>query len=232
MALQIIFKGNKNTVFLSIAPEKKIDFTGPREIAKLDIPGYKSVYQDMGQGERTAKWSGLIEEASALATAETLRAMMDAGKEIKFIYGEISAVVLIKEFNYQYYRDNYVRYDITLLEVDGLNVDADGVNMPPATKATPGFGRGQSLADGLVSILLQGVVQGDTLRSISTRLFGSPHDWYYIARINGFTSSTIPAGIQHIKVPATIGALLALKTALDKKTLPPVMSNFIARWKR
>lgn len=42
-------------------PEKKISFETSRSVARFDIPGYKPIYQDMGQGECICSFNGIID---------------------------------------------------------------------------------------------------------------------------------------------------------------------------
>lgn len=236
MGYSVFFTGkdssnNSVTITLDIAPEQKIDFKGPRSIARQDIPGYRPGYQDMGYDERTASWQGVINDDDALATALNLQNLMDSGQQVSLVYGNITATTLIKEFNFQYYRTNYVRYTITLLEVDGtVSETNNSVSMPQAQAAIVGASNGDTSLNGIQTIVTA-VLQGDNLRSITARLFGNPSQWSSLAQINGLKSASIPAGTNQIQVPSNASALSSLTQALSStNSTPAVVSNFVPHW--
>lgn len=100
-----------------LGPEKQIDFTGPRTIAKIDIPGAPPAYQDMGEDEHTYAWSGVLEGTDAEKDCKALLKLKENGAMIRLIAGMIDKKVRIREFNYSYLRNDYIRYSITLIEI-------------------------------------------------------------------------------------------------------------------
>ncbi len=112
---------------IEIPPERNIDFTGLRAMVKYDVPGDRPRYQDMGRDERTVRWNGIFYGDGAYKQALALQKYYDSGANTDdgteksgflFIFGEISCRVLIKSFNYQYYRKDKVRYDIELVRLE------------------------------------------------------------------------------------------------------------------
>lgn len=112
---------------IEIPPERNIDFTGLRTMVKYDVPGDRPRYQDMGRDERTVRWNGIFYGDGAYKQALSLQKYYDSGTNTDdgteksgflFIFGEISCRVLIKSFNYQYYRKDKVRYDIELVRLE------------------------------------------------------------------------------------------------------------------
>lgn len=112
---------------IEIPPERNIDFTGLRAMVKYDVPGDRPRYQDMGRDERTVRWNGIFAGNGAYKQALVLQKYYDSGVNTDdgteksgflFIFGEISCRVMIKSFNYQYYRKDKVRYDIELVRLE------------------------------------------------------------------------------------------------------------------
>lgn len=112
---------------IAIAPERHIDFSGLRAMAKYDVPGDRPRYQDMGRDERTVRWNGIFYGDGAYAQALALQSYYDSGANtdtgdasggFRFMFGEISCRVLIKSYSYQYYRQDKVRYDIELVRLE------------------------------------------------------------------------------------------------------------------
>lgn len=236
--LKLIFKSDSTTVTLAIPPQQKIDFTGPREIAKIDIPGFRPQYQDMGYGERTAKWQGVViqedgDTETALAKIETLRKLMDTGADITFTHGIISVKVLIRELNYSYLRDDYVRYDITLLQKEDITSNGT-TNKPQSSKATPGASRGETGSD-IVSTLTTSVLQGENVKDVCNRLYGSSTSWTAVALLNNLKSTSISSTIKSITVPANSAALKTLQnyyTTKKSSSIPTIAASFVLNYKK
>jgi hypothetical protein len=114
-------------ITIKIPPERKIDFTGLRAQVKYDVPGDRPRYQDMGREERTVTFNGIFVGKDAYKNALALQTYYDSGKNIDtgtqkagflFLFEDISCRVLIKNYAYQYYRADKVRYDIELVRLE------------------------------------------------------------------------------------------------------------------
>ncbi|WP_425058366.1 hypothetical protein SCACP_30140 [Sporomusa carbonis] len=230
---------NLGDIVIDIPPERKIEFVGPRALAKYDVPGYRPGYQDMGQEERTCRFSGVIDGEGALSKANNIQKLMDKGEEIKFLYGEISVKVLIRRFDFQYYRSDRVRYDIELVQVADLELQpmnqvqaARGKvsdRFDPLSKLTKALNDINNFTSGLnhdvwkVKSIINKVIatknyivrQGDSLRRISTQLFGTPHKWRSLARLNDLSGPNIPAGLRNLRMPSSMGELLEYERLFD-----------------
>lgn len=334
-------------ITINIPPERSIEFTGLRSMVKYDVPGDRPRYQDMGRDERTVRWNGIFYGEGAYSQALKLQSYYDSGintddgtekSGFRFIFGEITCRVLIKSYNYQYYRKDKVRYDIELVRLEsdydkaepeqkaktdkitkaknsltklkenikkGMQVVNDVSRAAKLVKDTLFQARKEFLgitklitdpiksvkneivgikqsfdktlqvvdlsvgkvsthkarqdlvkafkeieenvskAEELVEIAeengyeirledlisqmnIRKIYAGDNLRSISTEIYGYPHKWTVLARINNFTSAYIPEEVKEIRVPdssnmAKVEELLENKIA----ALPDLQSTYI-----
>lgn len=112
---------------ITIPPERKISFTGSRAQTRYDVPGDRSRYQDLGRDERTVRWSGIFYGEGAYDQALALQDYYDSGKNVddgiekggfQFLFEDIACRVLIKNYVYEYYRADKVRYDIELVRLE------------------------------------------------------------------------------------------------------------------
>lgn len=179
-----------------LGPEKQIDFTGPRVIAKLDIPGAPPIYQDMGEDEHTYAWGGVLRGDAAEKNCETLLKLKETGATMKFIAGMIDKTVKIREFNYSYLRSDYIRYSITLVEIQ--NEPAPFVAnvikrvAPAVTK---------SIVSPEPNYYTYTMKSGDTLWALAVRYYSNGNSWPKIANASGISNPRrIPIGYV-VKIP-------------------------------
>jgi len=162
-----------------IGPRNQIDYTSPRNIIKLDIPGTSPKYQDMGEDEHTIAWSGVFEGKSAQSECQKIERIKSEGKEVKFISGNISKTVRIKDFPYSVIRDDLIAYSITLIEIQHdpqastsvVTVQANNPESKPAAAIA-------------VKKLTYTVRKGDTLWGIAQKHLKNGNRWTEIAKEN------------------------------------------------
>lgn len=176
-------------------PEKKISFETSRSVARFDIPGYKPIYQDMGQGECTCSFNGIIDGLGAYAKALALEKLKDKGEPVTFIAGPVTTKVVLENFKYEWYRDDVVRYEISLIRTEDSStsltytVSSLVKNRKAISNALSG-----GFASGLAAVATVTVpfVQGEDLRSLAQGVSGNVDDWQYIASLNNLDSAIVP----------------------------------------
>ncbi len=104
-----------NFVF-TLLPEREITFEDQREIAKVDIPGARPKYQDMGMGEKVITFSGAIVGEDAIIQSNNLQKEMHKGVVTLFTFGTLSIYVRIRRISKRIRRTDYVRYDVEMVE--------------------------------------------------------------------------------------------------------------------
>lgn len=199
-------------------PEKKISFETSRSVARFDIPGYKPIYQDMGQGECTCSFNGIIDGFGAYSKALALEKLKDKGEPVTFIAGPATAKVILEAFKYEWYRDDVVRYEISLIRTEDSStsltytVSSLVKNRKAISNALSG-----GLAGGLAAVATVAVpfVQGEDLRSLAQGVSGNVDDWQYIAALNNLDSAIVPDEVKSLLMPASIDAMQDLKAVVD-----------------
>ncbi len=159
-------------------PRNQIDYTSPRNIVKLDIPGTSPKYQDLGEDEHTIAWSGVLEGDNAQDDCQKIENIKAAGKEIKFISGNKSKTVRIKDFNHSDIRDDFIAYSITLIEIQQ---DPRVVTSATATSITSNPKPAVVIA---AKQRTYPVKKGDTLYGIAQEYLTNGNRWTEIAKIN------------------------------------------------
>ena len=199
-------------------PEKKISFETSRSVARFDIPGYKPIYQDMGQGECTCSFNGIIDGLGAYAKALALEKLKDKGEPVTFIAGPVTTKVVLENFKYEWYRDDVVRYEISLIRTEDSStsltytVSSLVKNRKAISNALSG-----GFASGLAAVATVTVpfVQGEDLRSLAQGVSGNVDDWQYIASLNNLDSAIVPDEVKSLLMPASIDAMQDLKAVVD-----------------
>lgn len=166
-----------------IGPRNQIDYTGSRSIVSLDIPGTAPKYQDMGEGEHTIVWAGVLEGNSAQVDCQKIEQIRKAGREISYITDTYNKTVRIKEFNHSDVREDYIAYSITLVEIQHQV-------LKEKTKASAVVA--PSLVGNAVvavsSLKKYTVAKGDTLYGIAQKLLKDGNRWQEIAKDNKITN--------------------------------------------
>jgi len=98
-----------------LAPEKEIPIEDSQEIAKIDIPGARPKYQNMGPGEQTITWNGRFLGSNAMKYKDQIKRLKEAGKAITFSYGPMKETVIIRSFKPTIRRFDYILYTIELV---------------------------------------------------------------------------------------------------------------------
>ncbi len=181
-----------------IGPRNQIDFTGPRSISKLDIPGTSPKYQDMGEDEHTIAWAGALSGDNAQADCQKIDGLRKAGKEMKFISGSYNRTVRIKEFNHSDIREDYIVYSITLIEIQHQVIK----EKPEAGSTTTPETGGGTVTDALSDYTAYTVKKGDTLWGIAQKYLKNGNRWPEIAKDNNVSD---PRKLQ-------IGKVLKIRT--------------------
>lgn len=180
----------------SLGPEKQIDFTGPRVIAKLDIPGAPPIYQDMGEDEHTYAWSGVLQGDNAEKDCNALLKLKEAGSEVKLIAGMIDKNVRIREFNYSYVRSTYIRYSITLIEIQNEPQPFVPSVVKRAATVVP-----KPIAPPEPDYYTYTMKSGDTLWALAVKYYSNGNSWPKIANASGISNPRrIPVGYV-VKIP-------------------------------
>lgn len=179
-----------------LGPEKQIDFTGPRILAKIDIPGAPPIYQDMGEDEHTYAWSGTLHGDTAEKDCKSLLSLKETGATMKFIAGMIDKTVRIREFNYSYLRSDYIKYSITLVEIQ---------NEPAPFKACVTKKATQTVTKRIIppepDYYAYIMKRGDTLWALAVKHYGNGNSWTKIANASGISNPRrIPVGYV-VKIP-------------------------------
>ncbi|GBF34148.1 mannose-binding lectin precursor [Desulfocucumis palustris] len=163
-------------------PRGQINYSNPRAIAKIDIPGAAPTYQDMGADETIISWTGVFIDDNAYARAVEIENMKNAGQPVALqvgIYAEISKNVRIRKFDWDLLRQNRVNYSIELV-VDTVSPTPSKVlQQAPAQSGSSGT---------TVQTQPQGktytVKQGDTLWALAQKNLGNGTRWREIASAN------------------------------------------------
>lgn len=210
-----------------IPPEKKIEFVTSRKVARFEVPGYKTEYQDMGQGEQSCSFKGVINEIGALDKARALEELQNKGAEALFIFGPINTKVIIESFNYNWQRDDLVDYEMSLIRVGDITTSLTYqlTNLVKQSNIIAEMAKsGASGALQAVATVSKPFVQGDCLRSIAVNISGNADDWQYIAMINRLNSAIVPDDVKTLTLPANVHAMEDLKLIAeeDLKKLPPL----------
>lgn len=196
-------------------PEKKISFETSRSVARFVIPGYKPIYQDMGQGECTCSFNGIIDGFGAYSKALALERLKDKGEPVIFIAGPVTTKVVLESFKYEWYRDDVVRYEISLIRTEDsatsltYTVSSLVKNRKAISNALSG-----GLASGFAAVAVP-FVQGKDLRSLAQGVSGNVDDWQYIAALNNLDSAIVPDEVKSLLMPASIDAMQDLKAVVD-----------------
>lgn len=187
-----------------IGPRNQIDYTGPRSIAKLDIPGTAPKYQDMGEDEHTIVWSGILEGENAQVDCQKIDSIKKAGKEIRFIPDSDNKTVRIKEFNHSDIREDYIVYSITLIEIQRQVIK----DRPKSSSTTvPGTGGGTVTAIA-TNYTTYTVKKGDTLYGIAQKLLKNGNRWPEVAKDNNISNPRKLQIGQVLKISTGGGALV------------------------
>ena len=220
------YKLSLGDITFEISPEKKIEFTSGHELAKIDIPGTNPSYQSMGPAEKTCHWNGIIEDLEkneALKKAQAIETLANKGNPVKLLYADISLMVLIRSFRYQYFSTSRVRYEIELVAVseDTATIAAKQTNqivMPsiPATSAGSSILAGVPNFTSIANVKSYTVQQEDNLRSVAGQVLGNPHDWPILSWLNDLPGVEIPSTLSEIQIPQTMEAAAAMKAKLDE----------------
>ncbi|SDI49045.1 LysM peptidoglycan-binding domain-containing protein [Paenibacillus naphthalenovorans] len=173
-----------------LAPEREIDISSGRDIAKIDVPGGAPRYQDVGPSEKIASWSGLLRGDEAYKQTLLIEEEKDKGTWLRWRYGEIAADVRIKSFNKKIIRFDYIRYTIELIVKVSSPVVDDGSGSE--TVEEPQIAAADTEAKEYV------VKQGDTLWQIGQE---NGVDWETIASANGITNPRKLAIGQKLTIP-------------------------------
>ena len=173
-----VFLGN---VPIKPGPRRQINLSAPRAIAKIDIPGGKPQYQDMGSEESTVSWSGVFKGDGAYHQAVALEKMKEAGQIVPLQVGrfsEISGSVRIKLFDWELVRGDRVNYKIELVVVPPAPPQPRVMPVQdPAADSTPTPPAGKTYT----------VKQGDTLWALAAKHLGNGAKWRQIASANKIT---------------------------------------------
>lgn len=97
------------------SPEKEIPIDDSQEIAKIDIPGARPRYQNMGPGEETITWNGRLLGTNAMKYKDQIKAIKDAGKAVTFSYGPMKETVIVRSFKPIIRRFDHILYSIELV---------------------------------------------------------------------------------------------------------------------
>lgn len=167
-------------------PRGQINFSHPRSIAKIDIPGAPPRYQDMGEDEHITGWGGILEGDNAYKEILTLDALKSAGKEMPLVFGAINQKVRIKDLNYDYIRADRIAYSINLVEIqEPKNTAASQAS--PGTSGSNSAGAAESVTAKSTAVTYK-VKKGDTLIGIANKMLHDSKRWGEIMTLNKVTN--------------------------------------------
>lgn len=179
-----------------LGPEKQIDFTGPRVLAKLDIPGAPPIYQDMGEDEHTYAWNGVLRGDTAEKDCVSLLKLKETGATMKLIAGMIDKTVRIREFNYSYLRSDHIVYSITLVEIQNESAPYVANVIKKVASITT-----KSVISSEPNYYTYTMKRGDTLWALAVRYYSNGNSWTKIANASGISNPRrIPVGYV-VKIP-------------------------------
>jgi LysM repeat protein len=179
-----------------LGPEKQIDFTGPRVLAKLDIPGAPPIYQDMGEDEHTYAWNGVLRGDTAEKDCLSLLKLKETGTTMKLIAGMIDKTVKIREFNFSYLRTDHIVYSITLVEIQNESSPYVANVIKKVASVTA-----KSVISSEPNYYTYTMKRGDTLWALAVRYYSNGNSWTKIANVSGISNPRrIPVGYV-VKIP-------------------------------
>ncbi|WCK55435.1 LysM peptidoglycan-binding domain-containing protein [Aneurinibacillus sp. Ricciae_BoGa-3] len=176
-----------------LPPERQANVDDSREIAKVDIPGARPKYQDMGPGEKIISWNGQLVGESAMAYATGIQLQMHSGAILLYSHGPLRTYVRIRNFKKQVLRWDKVKYSIELVEdippVQEIKTTVTGPKVLSPKKAnTPPKAAPLSKLSGKTFVMKQ----GDTLIGLQRKTGVS---WQQIAKANHIINPRkIPVG--------------------------------------
>lgn len=196
-------------------PRRQIAFSNPRKIATIDIPGASPRYQDMGPGETTISWDGVLQGEGAYDNAVKVESMKDSGKEFRLVAGKLVKTVRIRKFDWFPVRDDYVSYNIELVMVvprtAQLNTRVVGQTKVQAVATAKSV---QQLANKVITVR-----QGDTLWKLSQKYLGDGSHWRTLARVNGITDLRKFVPGMKLKVPDSANADTLVQTEKEYRSV-------------
>lgn len=177
-------------VELSLPPRDCLDFSNPRRVVALRIPGAPPVLQDLGEEETVMRWEGSLVGDNAYRDAIRLESLKDSGAEVRVTlpgFNELNKIVRVRKFDWRLRRADRVDYSIELVAVIPPPVV---VGAPPpvaqGTGADAGQGATATTEEANESSAVTHVVQlGDTLWALARRYLGDGRRWTEIADSNG-----------------------------------------------
>ncbi len=184
-------------VLFTPGPRNRIQYSNPRVIAKIDIPGGEPEHQDMGPDETNITWSGYLDGDDAYDKAIQIEAMKNTGKAVQLVvsdFPEFSIKVRIRSFPWNVVRKNRVEYSIELVKekIPPVIITTTVVTAAETIEETAAESAGQTYV----------IKQGDTLWAIATSYLGTGTRWREIADLNGISDPrTLQIG-QVINIPA------------------------------
>ncbi len=171
-------------VKLSLPPRNQLNFSNPRRIATINIPGAPPVQQDMGEEETVISWEGSLIGESAYDDTIELEKIKDSGKEINLLlpeYTELNKTVRIRRFDWQMLRRDRINYQVELVAI----IPPPVVIAPaPQEQPTPDLPTPAMIQQGK-----QGhtVIAGDTLWALAQKYLGAGPRWKEIAQANNIS---------------------------------------------
>jgi len=101
-----------------IPPEQEITSSFNQELVKLDIPGAKPKYQNMGPGEDTLSFNGILTGKNAMKYKDEIKNIERLGKPVTFSFGPMNEYVTIRSFSPVIRRFDHIRYTLELVIED------------------------------------------------------------------------------------------------------------------
>ncbi|WP_072871371.1 LysM peptidoglycan-binding domain-containing protein [Desulfofundulus thermosubterraneus] len=194
-------------VRLSLPPRQQLNFSNPRRIATINIPGAPPVQQDMGEEETVMSWEGSLIGESAYNDAIELEKLKDSGKETKLLlpgYPELNKTVRIRRFDWQLVRRDRVNYQIELVAIiPPPVVVAPAPQAQPAAQPAPGGGNQDAPPPAPATPQQEHtVVAGDTLWALAQKYLGAGPRWKEIAEANNISDPRKLQIGQKLVIPA------------------------------
>jgi hypothetical protein len=101
-----------------IPPEREITSSFNQELAKIDIPGAKPKYQNMGPGEEAMSFSGILTGENAIKYKDEIKKIQRLGKPVTFSFGPMNEYVSIRSFTPVIRRFDHIKYTLELVIED------------------------------------------------------------------------------------------------------------------
>gem|GEM_PF-4370605 len=213
----------------SIAPRGYLHFSGGnRVLAAYEPPGGYPIFQDLGKEKSTIEWEGALVGENCRADMKELERLKDEAKEIVYAFGEMSSPVVIQNVEWKYRHEKRIEYAITLWKVENPPNEAERAEQEKeealrrAEVLEEVKIKDPSRALELIKAAPYFIRQGDSLRSIATRIFKNPNYWIYLARFNGLKGDIFPAALRGLNLPISRAEMLLLKevVTLIEKRMP------------